>query len=253
MNILNYILIVVIVAILLVWNSRRVYRNQLTPFGILWENYAGKGTADSATKLDDYIKKQIMEAQSTAGLKYIYPDILKFTSARPFNFWRERNHTRESPELEKCFNNKLHLLQVESEIFTKKCNDERAAEEAKRTKVVTEATTLDEIKEVFYGNISAFPSYELARQKSHLFSLKEILTATTLEQLETANKRARYDAPAKKFVPFMHEMISRDMVEKAQSMEAVIAAATLAPSNPPREGTALHEAFAKLYVMINAK
>ncbi len=250
MNILYWFILFVVVFVIYVWHKRRQHYNSLPLNERLWEDWLrtkGKEPEVSIAekKLSDYICGAMEVAESSSALSSIHKDLANYYRNRPFAI-NGRYGIFSTTETKACF------AKMEAEFARKRNEANRLLEEAeaeketKRFKAAQDATKWEEANAVLVGNHFETPSRVLALQKMDRFSLNEVLAAKTLSELKTASERARPESLARKFVPFMHEFISRREVESAGIAEEIIAAAERAPKE------VLQKAFIKLHgILLN--
>lgn len=169
------------------------------------------------------------------------------------SYWRDRPYEISgwwgpfsSPEMAECIEKMENMFAEVRAKASKKAEEVEAGKEAERLKAAQDATTWEEARAVFNESYWVNPSRKLALKKMNRFSLFEVLAAKTFDELEIAKERAREDSLARKYVPFMHEKIAKSMVEHADTIDDLIAAAELAPTIALACNTALYISFLKI-------
>lgn len=164
-----------------------------------------------------------------AGMMYWTPESIDDEGLPVIDFF----NTRLSELIEKEDAEKERLLLMDAE---------REAESLKR---IQNATNVGEALDA-YKMSSSLPSNSLARKKLEWFSLIAVLNAKTIRELYEAERWAPDNSLAKKFVPYMHELISQIAVHTANTVDELISAGDSAP-NGSLPDTALYVCFRKLH------
>lgn len=197
------------------------------------------------SRLEEHIMGEMASASSSDVLKETFRNRTQWVCWHTFR--ANEHHSLNSERVENFYNDLLSEFNQKYQVEVADNNRRFEEWEAARLEAAQNASTRDEAREILRGHHHATTSRNLAEQKWDLFSLKEVLAAGTLLELETAGKRAREVSLAKQFVPFMHEYISRREVECASTADDIIMAAEGAPMIALSKDTALFVAFTKLH------
>lgn len=232
----------ILTLIVVVFFIRRSEYKKLTPLQRAYRGY-GKAKPGSCKRkaMAEIIDREIItildKCTESRELKEKYDDMV---------YWTPESTDNEGLPVIDFFNKRFAELNAKKAAEKERYEHKNAKKEEVDLKRANEATNANEAKEAHRIALWHNPSKRIALERWQWFSLLAVLNAKTHKELYQAKSEAPDGSLAVKFVPYMHEHLSRVAVDTANTIDELVIAGDKAPDRVLSD-TALYVCFQKLH------